>query len=896
MTDQSPGPQPGPATTAGDLAARQRSFVVDTVEDLVAGHVPGWRLPGTFGGHLVEPDVAADLVFTLGHLHDAGIRTVAGTPVPDAIATVLRRIDGAATHTFFSYRVAETLLRWGPFDGNPLLEAMTGDERRNVAVACDSSDWLSLLDESILPRNYAGVLARCELARFRLGLLDDDAVVGRLVERVRDVLSTNPLHTLDDSNHGVGRYDIYSADVWLFTEPLADRLGDLWSGGVDDALGLVQAVMSDDGTAVAWGRSTGSLGLALTVELSALAVATGRGDGAGAWLTRGARATAALADWFRDGVVTAHRYRSPYAYRGPFRRLQLTLDLLGKVAWAATALSEVDPALTGAPVGTAFADRDQLVRLDPDTAASVWTHRRHGRGLVVPFVGATRSDYLAAPRSPGCFEVPVDADLPCWVPLVISRGQRATASGVPESVEHAPDAVTARWGELQVGAELEPGPDTRTVPGSARVAYSVAGRTIRARWDLDLEHRPDAATFLVPARADRPLAVRATARAATEVHTDRVPVAGIAEWRSFWSEFDVVHQVDVEPTAHMALDLEVTPLLRVASTAFGHHYDRSLYGPLAGLVWERPSPWGPLGDAAVDPATVDLFHLHWPEWVAFDDLATHQGIVSDLQARGVPVVWTAHNLTPHEKRPDVYDGIYALWAAAATAVIHHSHTGAERFRQRYGTGPATRHVVIPHGHFAALWADAMPEDRASAESALGLEPCRLRIGIVGAPRQEKLVSEFLHGVAASTRDDVQVVCWSLTPDDEVPDDPRVVIAEPYQMADTARYATRLAACDVLAMPFHPDGEMLATGTVFDALGLALPVLRSDWSFLTEVLGDAGIPVGHTAASVAAALDALDDDTLARARAAAAVRRDALAWDLIAARTYTLFDDIVTTGG
>ena len=77
----------------------------------------------------------------------------------------------------------------------------------------------------------------------------------------------------------------------------------------------------------------------------------------------------------------------------------------------------------------------------------------------------------------------------------------------------------------------------------------------------------------------------------------------------------------------------------------------------------------------------------------------------------------------------------------------------------------------------------------------------------------------MRGVAASSRDDIQVACWSLADTDDVPDDPRIVVAEPYEMTDSAAYAQRLAVCDLLAMPFDPEGEMLATGTVFDAVGL-----------------------------------------------------------------------------
>ncbi|HPU39253.1 MAG TPA: glycosyltransferase [Microthrixaceae bacterium] len=890
---------------ASELAAWLRSYTVDQVTQLVNSHIPRWRLPATFGGHPVEPDVAADLIYTLGHLHDGGVTELAGTAVGDAVRSVLGAIDGRRTHTFFSYRVAETLLRWGPtFDGNPLLNAMTPAQVDQVRIACDSSEWLALLDQAVLPQNYAGVLARCESARLRLGLLDeaDRSTVDALVERARGVLSSNPRHYLDDSSHHVGRYDIYSADVWLFTQPFAEQLGALWDDGIATALALVEATMSSDGTAVSWGRSTGPLAAALTVELGALAVADGLGDSAGLWLARAALAAESMPGWFTDGVTNAHQHRDADGYRGPFRRLQLTLDLLGKLAWAANQLDRAAADIRCAPLGDVLGPLDELVRFDDERNAAVWTHRGDRTAFVVPFVGASRSDYLAAPRAPGRFEVPVDSELACWVPTLIHGNRRAVPSGVPDSLTHTAHSVTARWDRLTYDAELDPPADPTTVEGSAEVTYRAVGRTVEARWTIDAGWAPDSIVFLVPERPDQPLRVTAHSHGDTTVHIDEVDVSGVAEWRSHWSSFATLHEIEVLPqpvspdpgdrAVRAEVTLTVTPRIRVASTAHGAQYDTCLYGPLTGLVQELRCPWGPLADPAVDPGAVDLLHLHWPEWLAFDDLDSHRAIVADVRARRVPVVWTAHNLTPHEKQPEIYDPIYELWAANVDAVIHHSRAGMQQFLARYRTRPETRHVVIPHGHFGATWADHLPISRAEAEAALGLSSTALRIGLVGAPRSEKLVSEFLRGVAASTRADIEVVCWSLDRTDEVPDDDRIAIAERYEMVRPDVYALRLAACDVLAMPFDPDGEMLATGTVFDAIGLGLPVLRSDWEFLTEVLGDAAIPVGHTAASVAAALDDLDAETVHAAAIAAELRRDELGWDVISSRTLALFEDVL----
>jgi glycosyltransferase involved in cell wall biosynthesis len=75
------------------------------------------------------------------------------------------------------------------------------------------------------------------------------------------------------------------------------------------------------------------------------------------------------------------------------------------------------------------------------------------------------------------------------------------------------------------------------------------------------------------------------------------------------------------------------------------------------------------------------------------------------------------------------------------------------------------------------------------------------------------------------------------------------------------------------------------------VGVGIPALVSPWPYLREVLGDAGIPYGRTAADLAAALDALDDATLARARAALPERRAALDWADLAERTWDLLDEV-----
>ena len=873
------------------LGAELLEFATTTVTALAHTHFPEWRIPGTFAGHRVDADVRADLVYTLTHLATGGVTTIAGEPVDDVIAELLTGVVGRDTHTFFSYRIAETLLRVGPFVGNPLLARCSPDQRAEVADATDSHDWIELLDTDLLPRNYAAVLSRCEYARQQLGLSDDPAVLDHLIDRLAALLDQNPRRFLDDSNDGSGRYDIYTADIWLFCEPLALRLGPRWNDGARSALALVDAIAGSNGAAIPWGRSTGVLATALTVELAALALRPDlETDRAEAWTRRGVDAFRASRRRFdADGVIDAHRHRNQDAYRGPARRLQLTLDVLGKLAWAGANLRATPPVAVASPRDT-YRTTDTSVVFEAGRPAAVWVHANAAGHVVVPFVGARRSHYLPVPHAPGTFEAPVDNDHVVWAPIVIEHGRTATTAELPDELITEPHAVTARWNRLEVmGRGLDGNPPAPR-DGSCTTTYRVERRSIVVEHALTLDHAPDAIAMVIPETARAPLHVEFTADAPHT--TTRIVVDGLAEWSTPYSGLAAVHQIDIDPATSVHLAARVTPLLRVASTAHGHWYDRLLYAPITDRVVGMPSPLGVMADPATDLDDVELLHLHWPEWFGFDDPAVHRDLIATLADRGIPVVWTAHNLTPHDRQPEVYDPIYQQWADTADAVIHHSEWGRARMLERYQFRADCRHEVILHGHFGELWPLATTLTRADAEARLGLPPAGIRIGIVGAPRVDKRVVEFLNGFVACERDDLQVVCWSLRIDETAPTDDRIAIAEHYRGVSDATYATRLAACDVLAFPFDPHGDMLATGTVADAIGVGIPALVSDWPYLTEMLADAGIPCGHTAGDITAALNPLTIAQLAIARTAIHALRPAFEWASLAQSTADLFDRVV----
>ncbi len=823
-------------------------FAVSQLDHLIDHHLPDLALPRVFAGHLVGADVRADLAFTLGLLASYGVEEIGGRPTTDALAGVLADVDGAATHTFFSYRIAETLHR------HPgLLESFPPRVRDELVAACDSTSHLDAMRSGQLPRNYAAVLLRCESGREALGLGADPPVLSELHERTIGLLDANPGGYLDDSHSRIGRYDIYSADIYLFTEPMAERLGAVWTRGAAQALDLVDRIGATNGAAFGWGRSTGALGVCLTIEMAGLATGHGLVDDPGPWLGRAQRALDHLGAWFNpEGVIAAHQHRSTFGYRGPFRRLQMTLDCLGKLADTALALRR---SASTNPGDGRFPDRDEVIRFESDRPAGAWTYRSRDLAFVLPMVGSTVSDYLPAPRNPGLFETPVDADLPTGVPVVFAQSSRYTVGGIPDAAVHQPGRLSITHEGFAASRQFEAG-DRPALPGRRHADYRVDGRTLTVDEQLTFgpDRLPDAVAFQLTEAADRPLRVHFHSGGPAQQST--IDVAGLKEYRSFWSELPTVHQIDLEPAVDIRFTWSVTPKLRVLTTDVRHHYHRGVYDPLVdgGWVVDRQVSTARLFDDDTYLAKWDLLHLHWPEWFIGPDLERHRRAVDRLQHSGVRIILTAHNLVPHDKDRSARRHL-PRGTQAADGVIHHSHYGRRRMEDRYPFRDDAVRVVIPHLHFGHLMAadDGVTRDTDGP----------IRLGILGAPRVEKDVQGVLDAFAATTRSDVELFVWSLGPDDRVPDDPRIT-AEPYRMVSRAEYDARLRSLDALILPFG-EGDMITTGTVGDVFGAGVPALVSDWGYLAEAVGAAGIPYGN---DLTAAIDGLDRQQLAAAAAEA----------------------------
>jgi len=333
--------------------------------------------------------------------------------------------------------------------------------------------------------------------------------------------------------------------------------------------------------------------------------------------------------------------------------------------------------------------------------------------------------------------------------------------------------------------------------------------------------------------------------------------------------------------------------IRVMTSKKGHRYDTALSAPMAGRVRQVALP-ASFPDAETELlaalAGVDIFHLHWPELMFGPNRQGHARLIELLEERNVRIVWTQHNLLPHTAHR-AWPGIYQLWADAALGVIHHSHWGMERALESRRYRPDAVHRVIRHGHWGERRSNQAVLDRDELARPYKMAPERTHLGIMGAPRPAKDIRMAVDGFLGSGREDLDLTIFSLGEGETLPKHSRL-LGRTYTSVNRTTYNRRLAFLDVLLFPIRPDGTMLTTGLIGDAIAVAKPAIVSDWPFLTETFGDAAIVFGSDAAGLSRCLAGLDLATLDDRSNAMRALQDEYAWERSAEATVGLFEEVI----
>lgn len=341
------------------------------------------------------------------------------------------------------------------------------------------------------------------------------------------------------------------------------------------------------------------------------------------------------------------------------------------------------------------------------------------------------------------------------------------------------------------------------------------------------------------------------------------------------------------------------------------------YWEAAGLSLDRANPYGGLLARALDGigvemvaghgeelstdwvranrGLIDVLHLNWPHYLyegpdLAGRLARAEALLSSLSlARqlGYKVVWTVHNLYPHESAHPELDRLVRLAITGlATAVIVHCERARELVSSHFYRSQGV--YVIPHGHFAAAYPNQI--DRGEARRRLGLGDDHFVYFFFGNVRRYKGLDGLLAAFSALPDPHLRLLLAAKVyneygeafVDRALDHDPRILLRSSRFFANE-EFQYLFNAGDVGVFPFT---DVLTSGSTITALSFGLPVVVPARGCLPElVTGEAGIVYDPDEADgLREAMGAIRSWDLDVARRAARRLADSLAWDAIARRT------------
>jgi glycosyltransferase involved in cell wall biosynthesis len=208
-----------------------------------------------------------------------------------------------------------------------------------------------------------------------------------------------------------------------------------------------------------------------------------------------------------------------------------------------------------------------------------------------------------------------------------------------------------------------------------------------------------------------------------------------------------------------------------------------------------------------------------------------------MRARGLRLLWTCHNLLPHESHSRAVDiAVRIALSRFADVTVVHSADAARKLRRWFGhTGPL---VTTLMGNFSGFYPD--PPSRAEARAALGLPAEGVVLLFFGYLRPYKGVDALIRAFRQLPDRDVSLVVAggyiSQAFRDEVvgiaAGDPRVrLFLGVVPDADVSRY---FAAADLVALPFR---RILTSASLMLALSQGVPVIVPATRALSDYIND-----------------------------------------------------------
>lgn len=292
---------------------------------------------------------------------------------------------------------------------------------------------------------------------------------------------------------------------------------------------------------------------------------------------------------------------------------------------------------------------------------------------------------------------------------------------------------------------------------------------------------------------------------------------------------------------------------------------------------------------------VDVLHLHWPSilYSASDlneQIALCTNLIGNLaraRSLGYRIVWTMHNLYPHDSLNPSLDRLARLAITQmATAVIVHCDHARKLVRQHFFR--STGIFTIPHGHFVDPYPNSI--SRSEARQRLGVAGEKFVFLFFGNVRPNKGVEKLLEAFANIADEDTILLLaakvysdyGAALTEEAAKRSPRIAVHTSSFFANE-EFQVFLNAADVVVLPFL---DILTSGSAITALSFLRPVVVPALGCLPELIDSrmGALYNPDQPGSLEQAMQAIQRRDLESCRQAIRERLKSLSWNLIARQT------------
>lgn len=247
-----------------------------------------------------------------------------------------------------------------------------------------------------------------------------------------------------------------------------------------------------------------------------------------------------------------------------------------------------------------------------------------------------------------------------------------------------------------------------------------------------------------------------------------------------------------------------------------------------------------------------VLHLHWLNQItksaatadeATASVAAFLARLETFRAAGGHVVWTAHNVLPHDSRYPAADAALRQGLADRALLVHVLARGtSDAVGDTYRMPPEERVVHVPHPSYVGAYPTGPTRDQARQD--LGLTPDELVFAFVGAIRPYKGLDELLDAfdeVCAADPGRPRRLLVAGNPDGGPSIEGALdrCLAHPNVLLHARRLppedlALILRASDVAVLPYR---DALNSGVLMLALTFGLPVVAPAVAGVTELVDE-----------------------------------------------------------